>query len=194
MAIRKIVLTGNDILKKVCKPVKVITPRMVTLAEDMIDTMLDADGVGLAAPQVGVMKRLFVAMPYPEDEEPEVYVMFNPEIIEKEGEQASNEGCLSIPGYMGSVKRPEMVKIKYTDIDGEEKIDQFEGFGAVVICHEYDHLDGILYSDIADTFMTNEEYLEMLEAENEAESENEAEAGTGDISENQAPDLAEEQA
>ncbi len=167
MAIRTIVVQGEDILKKKCKPVKEITPRMITLAEDMIDTMLDADGVGLAAPQVGVMKRLFVAMPCPDDEEPEIYVMFNPEIIAREGEQASNEGCLSIPGYMGSVKRPEKVRIKYTDIDGEEKLDEFEGFGAVVICHEYDHLDGILYTDIADVVMTNEEYLEMLKEESE---------------------------
>ena len=175
MAIRTIVEQGNEILGKVCKPVKEITPRIVTLAEDMIDTMMEADGVGLAAPQVGVMKRLFVAMPCPDDEEPKIYVMINPEIIEREGEQCSNEGCLSIPGYMGSVKRPEKLKVKYTDIDGNEAVEEFEGFGAVVISHEYDHLDGILYSEKADVFMTNDEYLAMLDEENaeeEIEEEN----------------------
>ena len=175
MAIRQITIRGDEILTKNCKPVKEITPRVVQLCEDMIDTMFEADGVGLAAPQVGVMKRIFVAMPYPDDEEPEVYVMINPEIIESEGEQESSEGCLSVPGYMGLVDRPVRVKVRYTNIDGDTLEEEFSDFAATVICHENDHLNGILYADKAKDFMTTEEYAKRLEEMKEASEAEEAE-------------------
>lgn len=162
MAIRNITIRGNEVLAKKCKPVKEITPRVRELCLDMIDTMNEADGVGLAAPQVGILKRIFVAMPFP-DESDEVYVMINPEITCTEGTQESNEGCLSIPGYMGLVDRPQTVRVKYTDLEGEEHEDEFTDFAATVISHENDHLDGILYSDKARDFMTSEEYYEKLQ-------------------------------
>ncbi|MBQ0005433.1 MAG: peptide deformylase [Clostridiales bacterium] len=173
MAIRQITVRGEEILAKKCKPVKEITPRIVQLCEDMIDTMYEAEGVGLAAPQVGIMKRLFVAMPYPEEEEPEVYVMINPEILETEGTQESSEGCLSVPGYMGLVDRPLRVKVRYMDIDGNTCEEEFEDFAATVICHENDHLDGILYVDKAKDFMTTEEYTERLRAFQEEQASEE---------------------
>ncbi len=169
MAVRHITIRGEEILAKKCKPVKAITPRIVQLCEDMIDTMYEAEGVGLAAPQVGVMKRVFVAMPYPDQEEPEVYVMINPEILEAEGKQDSSEGCLSVPGYMGLVERPKRIKVRYMDIDGQTLEEEFEDFAATVICHENDHLDGILYVDKAKDYMTAEEYLERMKALQEAE-------------------------
>lgn len=175
MAIRTITVRGNEILGKVCKPIKEITPRIKMLADDMADTMFEADGVGIAAPQVGVMKRLFVARPYIEEEEPKVYVMINPEILETSGDQESSEGCLSVPGYMGLVHRPVSVKIAYTDIECNRIEEVFEDYAATVICHENDHLDGILYSDKAEDMMTTEEYLERLEAMRQAE-ESDAEA------------------
>lgn len=176
MALRKIVQRGDEILTKVCKPVKEITPRIEELCHDMVDTMNEADGVGLAAPQVGVMKRLFVARPFVDDEDESirdtVFYMINPEITHREGSQPSGEGCLSVPGYMGLVDRPQKIRIKFTDLDGSQKELEFEDFPATVMCHEYDHLDGILYCDIAEDFMTTEEYyarLEKLKEEHEEE-------------------------
>ena len=135
--------------------------------------MNDADGVGLAAPQIGIMKRFFVAMPYADQEDEElrekVLYMINPEITEKEGSQESTEGCLSVPGYMGVVERPQKIHIKALDLDGNEQEYDFEGFAATVCCHEYDHLDGILYPERATEIMTNEEYVERQEAEIEEE-------------------------
>ena len=174
MAIRNIAVRGDEILTKVCKPVKEITPHIKEVMADMIDTMQKADGVGIAAPQVGIMKRFFIAMPYADLEDDErrdqIYYVINPEITLKEGSQESNEGCLSVPGYMGVVDRPEKIRIKYTDIDGNEHEDEFEGFAATVFCHEYDHLEGILYSEIAKRMMTNEEFAEMNK-DDEEESE-----------------------
>lgn len=167
MALRKIVIKGDEILSKKCKPVKEITPRIKELCEDMVETMNNAEGVGLAAPQVGVMKRLFVARPYIDSEDEEfpdiVYYMINPEITEREGTQESSEGCLSVPGYMGLVERPERIKIRATNLDGELCEYEFDGFAATVMCHEYDHLDGVLYCDIAKDYMTTDEYQERLE-------------------------------
>lgn len=178
MALRTIVEKGADVLSKNCKEVKEITPRIRELCEDMVDTMLQADGVGLAAPQVGVMKRLFVAMPHVDSDDEElqgkVYYMINPEITYTEGTQESSEGCLSVPGYMGLVDRPQKIKIKATDLDGKTEEMEFEGFAATVMCHEFDHLNGILYCDIAKDMMTTEEYMERLEQLKE-EHEEEAE-------------------
>lgn len=164
MAIRKIAVTGDEILRKTSKPVKKINDRVKQLCGDMAETMIAADGVGLAAPQVSVLKRIFVARPELEDQD-KVYVMINPEMVSKEGEQDSTEGCLSVPGYMGFVKRPETIKIRATDINGEEKEYEFSDFAAVVMCHEYEHLDGILYTDKTEKLLTNEEFEELLEKE-----------------------------
>lgn len=173
MAIRTIAVRGNEILSKKCKEVKEITPHIKEVMADMVDTMNDADGVGLAAPQIGIMKRFFVAMPYADQEDEElrekVLYMINPEITEKEGSQESTEGCLSVPGYMGVVERPQKIHIKALDLDGNEQEYDFEGFAATVCCHEYDHLDGILYPERATEIMTNEEYVERQEAEKEEE-------------------------
>ena len=167
MALRNITLRGEEILAKKCKPIKAITPRIRELAEDMAETMIAADGVGIAAPQVGVMKRFFIAMPHVDSDDEairnKIYYMINPEITYTEGTQESSEGCLSVPGYMGLVDRPEKIRIKGTDLDGIEHEYEFEGFAATVFCHEYDHLEGILYTDVAKEMMTTEEYAERLE-------------------------------
>lgn len=171
MALRKIVLRGDEILTKKCKPVKKINDRTKVLCDDMIDTMIQSDGVGLAAPQVGVMKRIFVCRPFTDNLE-KVYVMINPEIIEKAGEQDSAEGCLSVPGYIGMVKRPERVKLRAMNLEGEMKEYTFEGFAATCIMHEYDHLDGIVYPDIASEVYTVEQYNKLL-SDNKENSEGE---------------------
>ena len=167
MALRNITVRGESILAKKCKPVKEITPRIKEACADMVETMKAADGVGIAAPQIGIMKRFFIAMPHVDAEDEEtrdkIYYMINPEITYTEGTQDSSEGCLSVPGYMGLVERPYKIRIKATDLDGREHEYEFEGFEATVFCHEYDHLEGILYSDIAKDMMTVEEYSEMLE-------------------------------
>ena len=168
MAIRNITVRGDEILTKKCKPVKEITPHIKEVMEDMVETMTNADGVGIAAPQIGIMKRFFIAMPHVDSEDEElrdkIYYMINPEITYKEGTQDSSEGCLSVPGYMGLVERPQKIKIKAQDLDGVEHEYEFEDFAATVFCHEYDHLDGILYPDVAKEMMTSEEYAERLEA------------------------------
>ncbi len=182
MAIRNITVRGDEILTKKCKPVKVITPRFRELAQDMLETMISADGVGIAAPQVGVMKRFFVAMPHVDSDDEElrnkVYYMVNPEITYREGTQDSIEGCLSVPGYMGLVERPLKIRIKASDLDGVMHEYEFEDFPATVFCHEYDHLDGILYPDVAEEFMTAEEYAERLREMKEEHADDEDAAVT----------------
>lgn len=155
MALRNIVLEGDEILRKRCKSVDAVDDRIRVILDDMVDTMRDANGVGLAAPQVGLMRRMFVAEPDLETEK--VYYMVNPEIIEVEGSQEHNEGCLSLPGLVGTVERPERIKIKALDRDGQEQTYEFEGFSAVVMCHEFDHLEGVLFTDKAkDVFEVTE--------------------------------------
>lgn len=153
MALRNIVLDGDPILRKTCRPVDKVDDRIRMILDDMIETMRDAQGCGLAAPQIGMMRRMFVAEPA----EGEIYCFVNPEIITLEGEQECVEGCLSLPGYQGTVMRPQKVKIKGLDYNGEEQEYEFEGFHANVICHEFDHLEGILYKDKAETFYRIEE-------------------------------------
>lgn len=178
MALRTITVRGDEILSKKCKPVKVISPRIKEACEDMIETMKAADGVGIAAPQIGIMKRFFIAMPHVESEDDEIrdkiYYMINPEITYTEGTQDSSEGCLSVPSFMGLVERPQKIGIKAQDLDGEWHEYEFEGFEATVFCHEYDHLEGVLYSDIAKDMMSNDEYtdrVEQLKAEHEGEED-----------------------
>lgn len=153
MALRNIVVEGDPVLRKVCRPVDKVDDRIRMILDDMVETMRDAQGVGLAAPQIGMMRRMFVAEPA----EGEVYCFVNPEIITVEGEQECVEGCLSVPGYQGTVIRPEKVRIKGLDYNGEEQEYEFEGFHANVICHEFDHLEGVLYIDKADNVYRLEE-------------------------------------
>ena len=145
MSIRNIVTEGDEILRKKCREITEVTDRIRMTMEDMLETMHSENGVGIAAPQVGVMRRMFIAEPEPG----RIYYMINPEILEMEGSQYGAEGCLSVPGLVGDVERPERIKIKALDLDGNEQVYDFEGFDAVVMCHENDHLDGILYIDKA---------------------------------------------
>lgn len=145
MALRKVVVRGDEILSKRCREVSDITDRIRETLDDMVDTMRAELGVGLAAPQVGVMRRMFVAEPEPG----RVYYMINPEIYFEEGSEEEYEGCLSVPGLIGIVERPQKIKIRALDRDGVEQDYEFEGFDARVMCHENDHLNGILYTDKA---------------------------------------------
>ena len=156
MAIRQIRFDGDDILRKKCKEVKEMTDRTRTLIDDMFDTMYEANGVGLAAPQVGILKRIVVIdVDY---ENP--YVLINPVIVERDGEQTGDEGCLSIPGKVATVTRPNHVICKCLNEDMEEIEIEGEGLLARAICHELDHLDGILYKDVADGPLHDVEYNE----------------------------------
>ena len=139
MALRQIRIMGDEKLEKVCRPVKEITDRERELVRDMLDTMYDANGVGLAAPQVGILKRIVVI-----DIGEGPVVMINPEILETSGEQTGTEGCLSLPGLCGTVTRPNYVKVEATDENGD--LYELEGTEllARAICHECDHLDGII--------------------------------------------------
>lgn len=145
MAKLKIVKVGDDVLRKKCRPVDEITPKILTLLDDMAETMHEANGVGLAAPQVGILRRIVVI----EVEEGNLIELINPKIIAYAGEQDGTEGCLSVPGKWGMVKRPMHVTVRATNRHGEE----FELTGsellARAICHELDHLDGKLYIDVA---------------------------------------------
>lgn len=144
MAIRTIRKDEDPVLRKISKPVPVIDEKIKTLVEDMIDTMYDADGVGLAAPQIGILKRVIVIDIY---DETGVKVLINPEIISTEGEQCELEGCLSLPGKSGKVKRPTKVVAQGLNLAGETIQVVGEDLLAVALCHEIDHLDGILYTD-----------------------------------------------
>jgi len=156
MAIRNVVTEGDEILRKRCREVSEVTDRIRMTMEDMLETMREQYGVGIAAPQVGIMRRMFIAEPEPE----RVYYMINPEILEQSGSQIDDEGCLSVPGMIGTVERPEKIKIKAMDLDGVEHVYDFEGFDARVMCHEYDHLEGILYIDKAENIRPVEEEME----------------------------------
>lgn len=146
MALRQIRYDGDEILRKKCKEVKVMNDRTLTLIEDMFDTMYETGGVGLAAPQVGILKRIVVI----DVDDDNQYVLINPEIIEKDGEQTGDEGCLSLPGKVAVVTRPNHVICRCLNEAMEEIEIEGEGLLARAICHEVDHLDGILYKDVAD--------------------------------------------
>lgn len=140
MALRTIRILGDEILTKKCKEVKTMTPRTQELIADMLDTMYEANGVGLAAPQVGVLRRIVVI-----DVGEGPIVMVNPVIVESSGEQTGDEGCLSLPGKAGQVTRPNYVKARYFDENMEEYEIEGEELLARAICHELDHLDGHMY-------------------------------------------------
>ena len=145
MALRNIVTEGDEILRKKCREVSEVNDRIRETLDDMVETMHEAMGVGLAAPQIGIMRRMFVAEPEPG----RIYYFVNPEITMKEGTVEGEEGCLSVPGYSGLVDRPQKITIKGLDRDGQHQEYTFEDFDARVMCHEFDHLDGILYKDKA---------------------------------------------
>ena len=143
MAKLKIVKHGDDTLRKICRPVDQINPRIVTLLDDMIETMRDADGCGLAAPQVGVLRRIAVV----EVEAGEVIELINPRIIAFSGEQEAEEGCLSIPGRWGITRRPKCVTVRAMDRTGTVRDITGSDLLARALCHEIDHLDGKLFID-----------------------------------------------
>lgn len=142
MAIRQIRYSDDPILRKVSREVTDINDRIDILLEDMEETMYEEEGVGLAAPQVGVLRRVAVI-----DIGDGIIKLINPEIIEEEGEEIDVEGCLSVKNRAGTVKRPERVKVKYLNEDGEEKVIEGEGLLAKALCHEIDHLNGVLFID-----------------------------------------------
>ena len=150
LQIRKL---GDDCLRKVCRPVETITPRTLTLLDDMVETMHAADGCGLAAPQVGILRRVVVVM----DENEEFIELVNPEIVYTEGVQEGLEGCLSIPGKYGIVKRPMVVRVRAQDRNGEWFEVEGEELIARCFCHELDHLDGIMYTEVMERFLRDDE-------------------------------------
>lgn len=152
MAIRKIVTVGDKILKTPCREVKDITPRILELLDDMADTLYEADGAGLAAPQVGVLRRIAVV-----DVGDGLYELINPEIIEAHGEQSGSEGCLSYPGKYGLVKRPMRVKVRSLNRNGETIEFEGEGLTARAFCHEIDHLDGKMFMDLVSEWLDTDE-------------------------------------
>ena len=167
MAIRNIVKRGDEALTKICRPVEKFDARLRSLLEDMANTMYKAEGVGLAAPQVGILRRMFVV-----DVGEGLIECVNPEFIEKEGEQDSIEGCLSCPDILGLVKRPQSVTLRALDRFGKEFTLSADGFLATALCHEYDHLDGKTIYETAEKMLTKEqyeEYIASLEKEKEEE-------------------------
>jgi len=162
MALRKIVEQGEDCLTKVCRPVTAFNAHLHELLDDMLETLVDANGAGLAAPQVGVLRRVCLVL----DEEAEEYIeLINPEIVESSGEQTGLEGCLSVPGKWGIVTRPNVVKVRAQDRDGNWFEVEGEGLTARAFCHEIEHLDGHLYTEHIDHFLSDEELRAYLEAE-----------------------------
>ena len=166
MGLRKILTDKEPALHKVCRPVEKFDWRLHKLLDDMVETMLDANGVGLAAPQVGILRRVCIVM---DEDSGEYLELVNPEIVFTDGEQTGLEGCLSVPGKYGLVKRPYYAKVRAQDRNGE----WFEAEGEELIgrcfCHELEHLDGHLYTEHIDHFLTEEELQEYLAAEEEGE-------------------------
>ena len=156
MAILNIITEENEILRKTSKPVDGVTPRIETLLDDMADTLIKAGGVGLAAVQVGILRRIFIIDVGVEDGKNEIIEFINPEIIKKSGKQEEVEGCLSVPNKYGITRRPAKVTVRAENRKGEKFEYTGEGLFARCLCHEYDHLDGILYTDNA---------IEMLDPE-----------------------------
>ena len=155
MALRKILTDKESALQKVCKPVTDFDAKLHKLLDDMTETLIESGGVGLAAPQVGILRRVFLVDVG--EEENEIVEFINPEIIETDGEQVGPEGCLSVPGKYGLVKRPYYAKVRAQDRNGE----WFEAEGEELIgrcfCHENDHLDGIIYTEVMERLLTEEE-------------------------------------
>ena len=162
MALRKIVEQGDECLTKVCRPVTSFNKRLHELLDDMTETLADANGAGLAAPQVGVLRRLCIVM---DEASGEYLELINPEIVAQSGEQIGLEGCLSVPGKWGIVTRPAKVRVRAQDRYGEGFEAEGEGLNARCFCHELEHLDGHLYTEHIDHFLSDEELRKYLEAE-----------------------------
>ena len=163
MAERNILKRGDPTLNKHCRPVTDFNDRFHTLLDDMRQTLAKSGGVGLAAPQVGVLRRAVIVLETNVEEGEEEYMieLVNPEIIEQDGEQVGAEGCLSIPGEFGVVKRPQHVKVKAQDRDGNWFEVEGEGLTARAFCHELDHLEGTLFVERASRMLTEEELKEL---------------------------------
>ncbi len=162
MALRNIVVEGDECLNKVCRPVTAFGPRLHQLLDDMCDTLAEANGAGLAAPQVGVLRRCCLVL----DERTESYVeLINPTIVSASGEQTGLEGCLSVPGKWGIVTRPYKVKVRAQDRFGNWFELEREELTARAFCHELEHLDGHLFVEHIDHFLTDEELRTYLEEE-----------------------------
>ncbi len=167
MAKLNIVKDGDPLLHKKSRPVEQITPKIITLLDDMTETMREANGCGLAAVQVGILRRIVVI----EVEEGTVYEMINPQIIKKSGKQQEMEGCLSVPGKYGITDRPLTVTVSYLDRNGKKCELTGSELLARAICHETDHLDGILFTDHALRILTPEELAELTEEDDEESEE-----------------------
>lgn len=163
MALRNIVTVGDRVLSKKCRPVTNFDDRLSVLIDDMIDTLEEANGVGLAAPQVGILRRVVIV----DAGEEGILELVNPEIIEQSGEQTGLEGCLSVPGEYGIVTRPNVVKVRAQDRFGEWYEVEGEELIARCFCHELAHLDGQLYTEVAERMLTPEELEEFLEEDDE---------------------------
>lgn len=162
MALRKIVVQGEDCLNKVCRPVTDFNRRLHMLMDDLLDTLSEAGGAGLAAPQVGILRRACVVM----DDDTEEYIeLINPSIVAQSGEQTGPEGCLSVPGKWGLVTRPNYVRVRAQDRDGNWFEVEGEGLTARCFCHELEHLDGHLYTEHIERFLTDEEVEEYFSQE-----------------------------
>ena len=170
MALRNIREMGDSVLEKKAKVIKEVTPRIRALAQDMLETMYDAGGVGLAAPQVGILKRMVVIDISEEQNEP--YTMLNPQIIEQDGEQTGYEGCLSVPGKVGEVTRPNRVVVRYNDLEMNEWEMEAEEFLARAVCHELDHLDGHLYVEKVKGELRDSSELEAVVEEEDVNENN----------------------
>lgn len=170
MAIRKIVTQGDELLSKKCRPVTEFNPRLHQLLDDMADTLAEANGAGLAAPQVGVLRRAVLVI----GDDDQVMELINPEIVFQEGEQTGPEGCLSVPGKYGMVTRPYRVRVRAQDRFGSWFEAEGEEIVARCFCHEIEHLDGHLYTEHIDRFLTEEE-LEAYYQRQETDGEDEAE-------------------
>lgn len=158
MAIRQIREMGDEVLTKKCKPVKMMTPRTMELIEDMFDTLYESGGVGLAAPQVGILKQIVVI-----DVGEGPMLLINPEIVETSGTQTGSEGCLSLPGKAGQVTRPNYVKVKALDVNMEPVAYEGEELLARAFCHELDHLDGKMYVELVEGELYDVTYDEEQE-------------------------------
>ena len=152
MAMRKILTDQDPALHKVCRPVEKFDKRLHTLLDDMRETLAEANGVGLAAPQVGILRRVVIV-----DVGDDILELVNPELLETDGEQEGAEGCLSVPGKYGLVKRPYWAKVRAQDRNGEWYEAEGEEIIARCFCHEIDHLDGIVYTEVMERFLTEEE-------------------------------------
>ena len=154
MGIRKILTVSEPALHKVCKPVEKFDKKLHTLLDDMRETLIDSEGVGLAAPQVGILRRVVLV-----DTGEEILELVNPTLVETDGEQIGAEGCLSVPGKYGLVKRPNYAKVRAQDRNGQWYECEGEELIARCFCHELDHLDGIIYTEVMDRFLTEEELM-----------------------------------